>query len=114
MTSQLRHSLRIAPILVVLAATCAGCPPGPRDISADPQIRDSGVIGSAWRLGRDVPLVEVGRPYPRLVLGEPPVQPQQGGPGRTLGVVRAGTRLRIVRVERATTYWDGMFAALEQ
>lgn len=87
-----------------------GCLPRPKDIAAEPQIQELHLMGRCFVLKADAPLIKIGQPYPRLVL-QADVQPECGGPGKQIGIVRAGTQLRVVRIERAITYWDGFFSA---
>src|SRR4051812_8181339 len=100
-----------AALLLMLSCACAGCVPNPRDVSAEPRIRDAAIIGRELRLAEDFSLLELGRPYPRLVLAAGPVQKSMGGPGQVRGLVEAGTRVRITKVERAVYYDDGLFRA---
>jgi hypothetical protein len=95
---------------LLLALCSSGCLPAPRDISDETHVRSLGLIGRCVMLREDTPLIELGKPYPRLALREPPVQPAKGGPGRPVGTVRAGTRVRVLRAEHAVTYWDGFFS----
>jgi hypothetical protein len=96
-----------ASLLLSLAALVPqGCVT--KDVSEEPRIRRLGLIGRCLVLTADRPLIRLGRPYLRLAIQDPP-QRQMGGPGTTVGTVAAGTRVRIVRVERATYYDDGLF-----
>jgi hypothetical protein len=101
-----RHCM---PILLFLAMSPSlGCLPRSQDISGEPRIRELGLLGTCLVVKTDVPLVAVGPPYRRLAF-QYPSQPEAGGPGQRLGTVLAGTRLRVVRIERAAIYSDGMF-----
>jgi hypothetical protein len=109
MRHQRRRPSRILSLLIhALALGCVGCIHRPRDVSQTPEVRQLGLVGLCLTLTKDAPLVEVGKPYPRLALALPP-HPAGGGPGKVIGTVRAGTRLRLEKVVRGTVYWDGLY-----
>lgn len=96
-------------LLWVVAVTGVSCIPCPKDISTTPEICQLGLVGQRLVLKGDQTLYKYGRPYRRLVLSTPPWQVQVGGPGEKVAIIQAGTLLRVVRVERAVYYYDGLF-----
>src|SRR5436305_246878 len=94
----------LATAVGVVALLCNGgcCINVPRDISRRPDVAASSLVGKCLELTDDRPLVRLGGPYARLVLYTE-TNDRSGGPGRRLGTLTAGTRLRVERVVRATT-----------
>ncbi len=101
-------------LLTLLSASLlvfTGCASSPKDVSSEPRIKELALVGRCFRLKSDAALVQVGRPYPHLGI-ESRFVTSMRDEKEQIGTVKAGTRFRVLRVERAPTYFDGMFEIL--
>lgn len=98
----------VAPVSLILLSL-SGCVTPPKDVTRTPEVQSLGIVGRCLMLNRDAPLCRLGRPFPRLVIEGCRTIRAQGGPGKRVAVLPAGTRLTIEKVFDAVSYNDGLF-----
>jgi len=105
----MQTALKRLPVLFASLLALTGCASSPKDVSNEPRIKELALVGRCLILKSDASLIQLGRPYPHLAVESPFVTLTTAN---KVGIVKAGTQFHIVRIERAPTYFDGMFEAL--
>lgn len=105
-----RHlfTLAVAMLPVILLTSSTGCML-PKDITHTPEGQAMGLVGKGFVLERDTAVFQLGRPFRRLIIYRPPEQSREGGPGKQIADLPAGTRLEVVKIVHAPIYDDGLF-----